>query len=41
MRIRLSTSEQGRKNQNHPAEHEIGILSTCWKQRMMKKKVPK
>ena len=27
MRIMLHTSEQGRKNQNHAAEQEIGFLS--------------
>jgi hypothetical protein len=26
MRIMLHTTEQGRKNQNHTAEHEIGFL---------------
>ena len=41
MRIKLHTMEQGRKNQNHAAEREIGILSKRWKLRMRKKRVPK
>ena len=41
MRIRLKTSEQGRKNQNQAAEREIGFLEKCWRSRMHKKKVPK
>jgi DNA-binding transcriptional regulator PaaX len=41
MRIMLHTTEQGRKNQNHAAEREIGFLAKRWKLRMMKKKVPK
>ena len=41
MRIRLLHSEQGRKNQNHAAEREIGTLAKRWKLRMTKKKVPK
>jgi hypothetical protein len=41
MRIMLHTTEQGRKNQNHAAESEIGFLAKQWKQRMTKKKVPK
>ena len=41
MRIMLHTSEQGRKNQNHAAESEIGFLSKRWKLQMTKKKVPK
>ena len=40
MRIRLHTTEQGRKNQNHAAESEIGFLSKRWKLQMRKKKVP-
>jgi hypothetical protein len=39
MRIKLHTAEQGRKNQNHAAEREIGFLSRCWKLRMQKKNV--
>jgi hypothetical protein len=30
MRIMLHTSEQGRKNQNHAAEREIGFLLKHW-----------
>jgi hypothetical protein len=41
MRIKLHTTEQGRKNQNHAAEREIGFLAKRWKLRMRKKKVPK
>jgi hypothetical protein len=39
MRIKLHTAEQGRKNQNHAAEWEIGFLSKCWKLRMRKENV--
>ena len=41
MRIKLHTSEQGRKNQNQAAEREIGFLAKRWRARMHKKKVPK
>jgi hypothetical protein len=41
MRIMLHTTEQGRKNQNHAAEREIGFLAKCWKLWMTKKKVSK
>jgi Reverse transcriptase (RNA-dependent DNA polymerase) len=41
MRIILHTTEQGRKNQNHAAEREIGFLAKRWKLRMTKKKVPR
>jgi hypothetical protein len=40
MRIKLHMAEQGRKNQNHVAEQEIGFLAKRWKLRMQKKKVP-
>ena len=39
MWIKLHTAEQGRKNQNHAAEREIGFLSKCWKLRMQKRNV--
>jgi hypothetical protein len=39
MRIKLHTAEQGRKNQNHAAEWEIGFLSKRWKLWMQKKNV--
>jgi hypothetical protein len=39
MRIKLHTAEQGRKNQNHAVEREIGFLSRRWKLRMQKKNV--
>lgn len=41
MHIKLRATEQGRKSQNHVAEREIGVLSKRWKQRVIKKKVPK
>ena len=41
MCIILHTTEQGRKNQNHAAEREIGILDKRWKLQMTKKNVPK
>ena len=41
MRIRLHTSEQGRKNQNQAVEPKIGFLAKRWRARMHKKKVPK
>ena len=41
MRIHLHTTKQGQKNQNHAAEHEIGMLAKHWKLRMAKKNVPK
>ena len=37
----LHMTEQGRKNQNHVAEREIGFLAKRWKLRMTKRKVPK
>jgi hypothetical protein len=39
MRIKLDTAEQGRKNQNHAVEWEIGFLLKCWKLWMQKKNV--
>jgi hypothetical protein len=39
MWIKLHTAEQGRTNQNHVAEWEIGFLSKCCKLRMQKKNV--
>ena len=41
MCIHLHTTEQGQKNQNHAAEHEIGMLAKCWKLQMTKKNIPK
>ena len=41
MRIRLHTSEQGRKNQNQAVERTIGFLAKCCRAHMHKKKVPK
>ena len=41
MRMKLHVTEQGRSNQNHAAEREIGYLSRRWKMEMGRKKVPK
>ena len=41
MHIHLHTTKQGQKNQNHAAEHEIGMLAKHWKLWMTKKNVPK
>ena len=41
MRIKLRPTEQGRKNQNHAAEREIGFLAKQWRLRMTKKDVPR
>ena len=41
MRIKTHTTEAGRKNQNHAAEREIGLLSKRWRLNMTKKNVPK
>ena len=41
MRIRLHTSEQGRKNQNQSEKRDIGFLAKRCRARMHKKKVPK
>jgi hypothetical protein len=38
--IDLQWSERGRKNQNHKAEREIGILKQRWRKRMSDKGVP-
>jgi hypothetical protein len=39
MQIKLHIAAQGRKNQNHAAEWEIGFLSKLWKLQMQKKNV--
>jgi hypothetical protein len=39
MQIKLHMAEQGRKNQNHVAESEIGFLLKHWKLWMQKKNV--
>ena len=39
--LSFGSTEQGRKNQNHAAEREIGFLAKRWQLRMQKKKVPK
>jgi hypothetical protein len=31
MHIKFHTAKQGRKNQHHESEWEIGFLSKCWK----------
>ncbi|KAI2489216.1 Reverse transcriptase (RNA-dependent DNA polymerase) [Fragilaria crotonensis] len=41
LRIRLRRTEVGRKNQNHAAEREIGELKRRWRNRMLKKRIPK
>ena len=41
MWIKLHMTEQGQKNQNHAAEHEISFLAKWWKLQMNKKRVPK
>jgi hypothetical protein len=41
MQIMLHMTEQGCKNQNYVAEHEIGFLAKWWKLCIMKKKIPK
>jgi hypothetical protein len=41
MRIMLHTTEQGRKNQNHAAECEIGFLAKRWRLQITKKQVSK
>ena len=38
--IQMHYAEKGRKDQNHRAEREIGILKTQWKNRMAAKGVP-
>ena len=38
--IRVHHTEPGRKNQNHRAEREIGILKTRWRTRMANNAVP-
>ena len=38
MNIGLHVTDQGQNNQNHAAEHDIGILSNQWNPRMTKKK---
>lgn len=38
--IRVQYTEPGRKNQNHRAEREIGILKTRWRHRMVSRAVP-
>ena len=40
LHIRMHYTEPGRKNQNHRAEREIGILKTRWKHRMTDANVP-
>ena len=41
MCIKLHTSEQGHKNLNHAADHDIGFQAKRWRARMKKKKVLK
>jgi hypothetical protein len=39
LRIKMHWAERGRKNQNHKAEREIGILKERWQRRMTRKRV--
>ena len=41
LKVRLRRSEAGRSNQNFAAEREIGELKKRWRNRMLKRKVPK
>ena len=40
LHIHLHYTEKGRKNQNHKAEREIGVLKQRWKDRMASQNVP-
>ena len=40
LHIQMHYTEPGRKNQNHTAEREIGILKTRWKRRMTDANIP-
>ena len=39
--MQLYNLEQGRHNQNHTAECEIGFLAKRWRRQMTKKVIPK
>ena len=41
LKVRLKRAEVGRSNQNYAAEREIGELKKRWRNRMVRKKVPK
>ena len=41
LKVRLKRAEVGRSNQNYAAEREIGELKKRWRNRMIRKKVPK
>ena len=41
MKIRMRRSEVGRSNQNYAAEREIGELKKRWRNRMLRRRVPK
>ncbi|KAG7370061.1 reverse transcriptase RNA-dependent DNA polymerase [Nitzschia inconspicua] len=41
MRVKHWITKQGRSNQNHAAEREIGYISQRWQLRMVKRNVPK
>ena len=41
LKVRLHRTEAGRSNQNFAAKREIGELKKCWRNRMLKRKVPK
>jgi hypothetical protein len=40
LKIRLRRSDAGLSNHNYAAEREIGELKKCWRNRMLKSKVP-
>ena len=41
LKVRLKRAEVGRSNQNYAAEREIGELKKRWRNRMVRKKVPR
>jgi hypothetical protein len=41
LKVRLKRAETGRSNQNYAAEREIGELKKRWRNRMVRKKVPR
>jgi len=41
LKIRRKITERGRSNQNHASEREIGELKKRWRNRMIKKRIPK
>ena len=41
LKIRRRITKRGRSNQNHASEQEIGELKKRWRNRMIKKRIPK